>query len=243
MENQFITRFILYDWSKERNGLQLISKATELGLIPKKVSCKRHPNQVMVLRRDGVSYKWRCSYADKRHKKRCNYGLSITGGTFFNNSHMSILDICLFVRYWVDDIKLCVIKSYLQLGSDHTLVDWANFCREVTFDIIYNHPEKLGEVGVKVQIDESKFGKRKNNRGGHREGQWVFGGFEENTGRTFMLPVDNRDSSTLLPIIRDCTHPGTTIISDCWKAYDCLKEHGYVHLKVNHSLHFKEISN
>ena len=32
--------------------------------------------------------------------------------------------------------------------------------------------------------------------------------------------------------------PGTTVISDCWKAYDCLSEEGYHHLSVNHSLNF-----
>ena len=32
--------------------------------------------------------------------------------------------------------------------------------------------------------------------------------------------------------------PGTTIISDCWKAYDTLSREDYIHLKVNHSLEF-----
>jgi ISXO2-like transposase domain len=31
---------------------------------------------------------------------------------------------------------------------------------------------------------------------------------------------------------------GTTIISDCWKAYDCFERKGFKHLKVNHSLNF-----
>jgi hypothetical protein len=43
-----------------------------------------------------------------------------------------------------------------------------------------------------------------------------------------------------LPIIEEWILPGTTIISDCWKAYNCLEREGYVHLKVNHSLHFKD---
>ena len=32
--------------------------------------------------------------------------------------------------------------------------------------------------------------------------------------------------------------PGKRIISDMWKAYDCLQDEGNVHLKVNHSLNF-----
>uniref|UniRef100_A0A915IQ30 Transposase n=1 Tax=Romanomermis culicivorax TaxID=13658 RepID=A0A915IQ30_ROMCU len=31
-----------------------------------------------------------------------------------------------------------------------------------------------------------------------------------------------------------------TIILDFWKAYDCLQDEGYEHLKVNHSFHFKD---
>ena len=33
-----------------------------------------------------------------------------------------------------------------------------------------------------------------------------------------------------------CPLPGTTIISDCWKAYCNLEKHGYMHRTVNHSI-------
>ena len=32
--------------------------------------------------------------------------------------------------------------------------------------------------------------------------------------------------------------PGTTILSDCWKAYSLLVDEGYVHETVNHSIEF-----
>ena len=43
---------------------------------------------------------------------------------------------------------------------------------------------------------------------------------------------------TLLPIIQNYVAPGTTIITDKWKAYINLQNHGYVHLDVNHSQNF-----
>ena len=100
--------------------------------------------------------------------------------------------------------------------------------------------EPLGGDGCIVEIDESKFGKRKYHRGKHVEGQWVFGGYERGSGRVFMVPVEDRGRDTLLPIIKEWIKPGTTIISDCWKSYDCLGLEGFEHLRVNHSLHFKD---
>ena len=78
-----------------------------------------------------------------------------------------------------------------------------------------------------VEIDESKFCKTKFNRGRYIEGQWVYGGI-----------CRQRDKDKLLPIIRAHIFLGTCVMSDMWKAYDCLKDEGYTHLTVNHSLNF-----
>ena len=69
-------------------------------------------------------------------------------------------------------------------------------------------------------------------------GQWVFGGICRESRTCFMVPVEKRDSTTLLEIIQEKIEPGSTIISDCWKSCNCLQEEGYQHLTVNHSLHF-----
>ena len=99
--------------------------------------------------------------------------------------------------------------------------------------------ERLGGVGKIVEIDESKFGKRKFNRGKRVDGKWVFGGVERGSNKSFFRVVENRGKDVLLAIIKEFIVPGTTIISDCWKAYDCLEDEGFHHLTVNHSLSFK----
>lgn len=38
-------------------------------------------------------------------------------------------------------------------------IDWYNFCREVSEDVVINNSEKIGGFGITVEIDESKFGK------------------------------------------------------------------------------------
>ena len=53
-----------------------------------------------------------------------------------------------------------------------------------------------------------------------------------------MVSVAKRDEATLLPIIRKYIAKGSIINSDCWKAYNNLKDHGYQHITVNHSMSF-----
>ena len=66
--------------------------------------------------------------------------------------------------------------------------------------------ERIGGKGKTVQIDESKFGKRKYHRGHHVEGQWVFGGIDNESRKCFLVAVEKRDEATLL------IDPGTTIV-------------------------------
>jgi len=97
--------------------------------------------------------------------------------------------------------------------------------------------EQIGE-GKTVEIDEAKIGKRKYNKGRLVTGQWIFGGFERESKKLFIEPVPNRSAQTLLDIIKKKIKPGTKIISDCWKAYDCLYHEGYLHETVNHKYNF-----
>ncbi|KAG1044320.1 hypothetical protein G6F43_011469 [Rhizopus delemar] len=116
-------------------------------------------------------------------------------------------------------------------------------------DLLRHNPIMLGGPGVDhVQIDESKFGKRKYHRGHRVEGVWVLGVVEaialgtsrvmtvsqENgatetrlvpqfkAGRRFLCTVPNRNVRTLIPIIRKYVVPGTTIRTDGWRAYSGL---------------------
>lgn len=80
-----------------------------------------------------------------------------------------------------------------------------------------------------VEIDESKFGRRKYYRGHRVEGQWVFGGVERITGKCFLVPVERRDKETLLTVIKEWILPGTLIISDCWKVRGLVYSYSFIH--------------
>nr|XP_012232548.1 PREDICTED: uncharacterized protein LOC105678086 [Linepithema humile] len=98
--------------------------------------------------------------------------------------------------------------------------------------------EKLGGPGHTVEIDEAKIGHRKYNRGRLVKGNWIFGGYERESKKVFIMPVEDRSEKTLLACIKQWIMPGTTIISDCWKSYDCLNSEGFQHLNVNHTYNF-----
>ena len=66
----------------------------------------------------------------------------------------------------------------------------------------------------------------------------MFGGVERESSRTFLVPVLDRTADTLTGFIRAWIEPSTTLISDCWTAYQDIVSHGYMHCTVNHSILF-----
>jgi ISXO2-like transposase domain len=93
---------------------------------------------------------------------------------------------------------------------------------------------------VIVEIDESKFGKRKYHRGHHVEGAWVIGGVERAVERrVFAEIVEKRDAATLVDVVRRRVAPGSIVHSDLWKAYKAIPSAAHLeHRTVNHSRHF-----
>ncbi len=66
-----------------------------------------------------------------------------------------------------------------------------------------------------MEIDESKFGKRKHHRGHRVQGVWVVGGVERTADRKlFAVTVEDRSARTLLQIIVDNVAPGSILYTD-----------------------------
>ncbi len=55
------------------------------------------------------------------------------------------------------------------------------------------------------------------------KGQWVFGGVERDSGKCFLIPVEDRTANTLIEAILKWIKPNTVIYSDCWKSYNTIK--------------------
>ncbi len=114
--------------------------------------------------RDG--YCWRCS------NKKCNFKVRIREGSWFLKSHLTLKEIVNLTYYWKQMTTNKFSGEELNL-SPTTVMDWFNFGRDVCTEIIKFDRERIGVPGKIVELDESKFGKRKNNKGRLVEGQWV----------------------------------------------------------------------
>lgn len=71
--------------------------------------------------------------------------------------------------------------------------------------------------------------------------QWFVGGIERGTRNIFIVPVPNRNAETIVSILRTFILPGTTIVTDCWRAYaKAIREvdMNLDHHTINHSLNF-----
>ena len=121
---------------------------------------------------------------------------------------------------------------------DRTICDWKNFMRDVCKEIVLREFTPIGVAGHRVQIDESLLSRRKNHQGRMYPQIWLFCGIDTTTKNIFLAPVKKRNRERLIPIIQRHVLAGTTIVSDCWRAYDTLGELGYTRLNVNHTQNF-----
>ena len=131
-------------------------------------------------------------------------------------------DIVSTIYYWA--VGMATTGTVLGL-SNHMVIDWYTFLREECSAKLIRMPiadKKLGGMGHIVEIDESLMGKRKYKCAGlHQQHQeWVFGMYDRTTGKGWIKFVPCRDADTLLPIIWEFVHPGSTVYSDGLNMYN-----------------------
>ena len=221
------------------NKNQTLEFCFKTGLLPDKRLCPTCGGNMSMINDSKVSdgRRWYCRIRTGQNKHE--HRLSLRTGTFFEKSNMTIEECIQFFYLWTHGISQDQIQHELQLSS-RTDVDWASFCREICETTILRDSEKIGGKDI-VEIDESKFAKRKYNVGHRVQGGWVFGGREkDNKRKVFMEAVPDRTANTLLTIIQKWVAPGSIIWSDCWKSYNKIPDlpEGYKHATVNHSQNF-----
>ena len=171
----------------------------------------------------------------------CQRQLNIRAHTFFSGNKLKAHQILLLAKLWVD--RVGVASSILLTGhSPDTVVQFYNHFRCLVSSTLVEEDRIIGGPGVIVEVDETKLGKRKYNRGHRVEGVWVVVGVERTVERrAFAVSVEKRDADTLREIVLNHVRPGSVIHTDLWKGYSWLDGDGrYSHGTVNHSVGFKD---
>jgi transposase-like protein len=226
--------FFSYLFTEQALAIQFLK---DVGLLRSKVQCNNCGRDMKwyVDSSSNEGFRWRCRRMVGGAK--CSESRSIKHGSWFHQSNLTFLEILNLTYDIVRREPAHHIQNEHCFGN-HTITDWGMFCRETMLVFMEGCSEKIGGPDKTVEIDESKFGRRNYHRGHPVKGQWVFGGVERGSGRTFLVPVPDRTADTLMAIIRAWIEPGTTVISDCWGAYLDLDSQGFTHRTVNRSISF-----
>ncbi|KAL4702457.1 hypothetical protein ACJJTC_018844 [Scirpophaga incertulas] len=161
---------------------------------------------------------FRCRNSNCRNKKK-----SQAAGTWFESARLPLTTI--FELMYMFAHNFTYEEARRETASEErdtvlsfrTAADWYSYCREAV--VVYEIEKEeerpmIGGPGKIVQMDESKFGKRKYNRGRQIEGHWIIGMIEDgsddlrlevcpNNGRTYDNEVMN------VPILEDKMVQGT----------------------------------
>ena len=81
-----------------------------------------------------------------------------------SDSNLSLEVITELVYLWSQKLSNSAIEHELKL-SHRTVIEWSAYLRDVCNYTVLEESEQIGGEGVHVEIDESKFGKRKYYRG------------------------------------------------------------------------------
>uniref|UniRef100_A0A0K0FEW9 DDE_Tnp_IS1595 domain-containing protein n=1 Tax=Strongyloides venezuelensis TaxID=75913 RepID=A0A0K0FEW9_STRVS len=144
-------------------------------------------------------------------KKTCRAKVTVRDGTFFSKMKASLNVALLYLYYFISGTHQNQNEVYFKISSA-TNAALHKYSRQLIADAVNECDVKIGGPGIIVEIDESKFGKRKHHRGHRVEGALVLGGVELTSERKlFLRVVESRDAETLLPIIQQHVPPETTI--------------------------------
>ena len=171
--------------------------------------------------------------------RMCRKEVAIFKNTILHRSRLYPVTVPKILKYWVYKTSSGCIAVYVGLNKN-TVSSYLKRMRTLIEGRYLDSLPVIGEPGIIVEVDESKFGKRKYNRGHGVDGVWVLGMVERTPQRRIItLIVPDRKAHTLVSILKKYVHPDSCIYSDCWKGYFNLKDHFAQHATVNHSVSFK----
>lgn len=167
----------------------------------------------------------------------CKRKVSPTAGTIFQGTRKP-LRLWFHAIWYVTNQKFggsaLGLKRLLGLKSYQTAWSWLHKMRRAMV-----RPGRTPLSGT-VEVDETYVGGKeqggKRGRGAGRKSIILIAvevhdpmGF----GRVRMQRVSDVSGASLIPFVCENVLQGSTVITDCWKGYNLLEQHGYTHEKIN----------
>ena len=173
--------------------------------------------------------------------KYCRKSVSLFAGSFFHGSRLPCSDVLFLAYQWLTKCSTETMCTHSGCSS-RTVVAYRMYFRQLVCEMLESDCEVIGGVGVIVEVDETKVGKRKNHRGHRVEGAWVLVGVERTSERrVFAEVVANRDAATIESVLARHVAEGSILYTDEWKAYPVAARNlGLEHRTVKHKAFFKD---
>src|SRR5271155_3811847 len=109
--------------------------------------------------------------------RECRKSFYIFSGTLFAKAILPINKIMHLAYLWLCKCTTTTVLIYTG-HSPNTVCSYFKYFRQLVGDSLDELDYCIGGICVEVELDESKFGKRKYDRGHAVEGVWVLGGVE-----------------------------------------------------------------
>jgi transposase-like protein len=202
------------------------------GIIERSATCNRCGEEMTL---NLTRWSFRCN------KRSCRVERTMNSGTFFAGTKLKTNEVLLLLRLWLAKVTFSSAVELTGHSEKTVVAFWGHF-RQLVSQSLEEEDTIIGGEGVIVEVDETKLGKRKYNRGHRVDGVWVVVGVERTDARrVFVIPVESRDSLTLQRVVHTHVHAGSVVYTDLWKGYSWLNDRPYYsHGSVNHSRCFKD---
>ena len=148
--------------------------------------------------------------------------------------------------------QLKLMEFFVAGTTARTAAELANVHRNSAIRFFHKLREKIAlkqESRIEIfcgniELDESYFGgARKGKRGRGAGGKVPVFGLLKRGGKVYTQVIDNAQSSTLMPIIREKVMPDSIVYTDSFRAYNALDVSEFKHYRINHSHLFADKQN
>lgn len=162
----------------------------------------------------------------------CGYQVSPTAGTIFHKSHIPL-------TIWFEIIyEFAVSKNGISAKEIERKTGVANktaLRMGKMIRLLFRHSGDL--LSNTVEVDETYMGgKKSGKRGRGAEGKQTVIGLVERRGKVIAKVTADTKKKTVMPLIKDNVALGSKVVTDKYRSYRGIKQSGYNHETVNHSL-------